>query len=128
MSNRYPQVKKLDTADKLRARLDELGVDLPFDHDVDPAGALAQPMTVTNGRGGDLVVANRFAVLPMEGWDGTTDGRPTDLVRRRWGRFAESGCGLVWGEATAVRPDGRANPHQLVMGEDEIPADERVLI
>jgi len=120
VSNRYPQVKKLDTADKLRARLDELGVDLPFDHDVDPAGALAQPMTVTNGRGGDLVVANRFAVLPMEGWDGTTDGRPTDLVRRRWGRFAESGCGLVWGEATAVRPDGRANPHQLVIGEDTV--------
>ena len=26
-----------------------------------------------------------------------------------------SGCGLVWGEATAVRPDGRANPHQLVL-------------
>jgi 2,4-dienoyl-CoA reductase-like NADH-dependent reductase (Old Yellow Enzyme family) len=56
----------------------------------------------------------------MEGWDGTTDGRPTDLVRRRWARFASSGCGLVWGEATAVRPDGRANPNQLVIGEDTV--------
>ena len=39
----------------------------------------------------------------------------TDLVRRRWDRFDASECGLVWGEATAVRPDGRANPHQLVL-------------
>src|SRR6185436_15228783 len=45
------------------------------------------------------------------------DGRPTDLVRRRWGRFGSSGAGLVWGgEAFAVRPDGRANPQQLCAG------------
>ncbi len=56
----------------------------------------------------------------MEGWDGTTDGRPTDLVRRRWARFGSSGCGLVWGEATAVRPDGRANPNQLVIDETTV--------
>ena len=53
----------------------------------------------------------------MEGWDGTDDGRPTDLVRRRWQRFGTSGAGLVWGgEAFAVRPDGRANGHQLCQG------------
>jgi 2,4-dienoyl-CoA reductase-like NADH-dependent reductase (Old Yellow Enzyme family) len=53
----------------------------------------------------------------MEGWDGTDDGRPTDLVRRRWSRFGASGAGLVWGgEAFAVRPEGRANPHQLCLG------------
>ena len=53
----------------------------------------------------------------MEGWDGTDDGRPTDLVRRRWRRFGASGAGLVWGgEAFAVRPNGRANPHQLCLG------------
>lgn len=124
MSTRYPQVKKLDTAAKLRDRLAELGVELPFDDEVQPDGALAQPFQIRDAAG-TLDVPNRFAVLPMEGWDGTTDGRPTDLVRRRWGRFAASGCGLVWGEATAVRPDGRANPNQLVIGEttvDEIAA------
>ena len=52
----------------------------------------------------------------MEGWDGTTDGRPTEFVRRRWQRFGESGAKLIWGgEATAVRPDGRANPNQLMI-------------
>jgi 2,4-dienoyl-CoA reductase-like NADH-dependent reductase (Old Yellow Enzyme family) len=117
---RFPQVKKLRTAEQLRGHLAELGVDLPFDADVDPAGALAQPLVVTDGGAGPLTVANRFAVLPMEGWDGTTDGRPTDLVRRRWSRFGQSGCGLVWGEATAVRPDGRANPHQLIIDETTV--------
>ncbi|MBK6971204.1 MAG: hypothetical protein IPH29_19380 [Candidatus Microthrix sp.] len=59
-------------------------------------------------------MGNRFCALPMEGWDGTTDGAPTDLVARRWRRFGESGAKLIWGgEAVAVHPDGRAN-HQLV--------------
>ncbi len=120
MSLRFPQVKKLATEPQLRERLAELGVDLPLDAEVDPAGALAQPYSFTDGSAGTVTVANRFAVLPMEGWDGTADGRPTDLVRRRWGRFARSGCGLVWGEATAVRPDGRANPHQLIIDESTV--------
>ncbi len=58
---------------------------------------------------------NRFAILPMEGWDGTPDGRPTELVERRWRRFAAGGAGLVWAEATAVCHEGRANPHQLLI-------------
>ncbi|MEZ5167532.1 MAG: hypothetical protein R2695_13955 [Acidimicrobiales bacterium] len=33
---------------------------------------------------------------------------PLGSLRHQW-------CGLVWGEATAVRPDGKANPHQLVL-------------
>lgn len=122
---RITQVKRLSTIDALRAHLDELGVTIPLADEVDPTGPLATPLTIRDRSAGELTVENRFAVLPMEGWDGTTDGRPTDLVRRRWGRFASSGCGLVWGEATAVRLDGRANPHQLVIDErtvDELAA------
>ena len=63
---------------------------------------------------------NRFAILPMEGWDGTPDGRPTDLVRRRWQRIGASGAGLAWCEATAVRADGRANPNQLLLNESTV--------
>ncbi|HXH59054.1 NADH:flavin oxidoreductase [Iamia sp.] len=117
---RFTQVKKLGTLDVLRAHLDALGVELPVAAAVDPAGVLASPVDV--GGAGDRVLTapNRFAVLPMEGWDAGTDGRPTDLVRRRWDRFASSGCGLVWGEATAVRPDGRANPNQLAIDETTV--------
>ena len=66
----------------------------------------------------DRTLANRFAILPMEGWDGTRDGRPSDLTRRRWRRFGVSGAKLIWGgEAVAVRHDGRANARQLVINQ-----------
>lgn len=108
------QVRTLRSVDALRARLDHLGLDLPVDDDVvaAPDGPLARPLDVFGRR-----APNRFCVLPMEGWDGTADGRPTDLVRRRWRRFGAGGAGIVWAEATAVRPDGRANPRQLVVDE-----------
>ncbi|MCC5953803.1 MAG: NADH:flavin oxidoreductase [Acidimicrobiia bacterium] len=118
MSRTWPQVKKLGDPDALRARLAELDVDLPVDDEVQPApdGVLASPFEVA-GR----TVGNRFAVLPMEGWDATADGRPTELLRRRWRRFGESGAKLVWGgEAVAVRHDGRANPNQLCIGPHSV--------
>ncbi len=103
-------MRRLATAHAFLGRLTELGIELPFDAELEPNGPLAQPVGA---------VGNRFAVLPMEGWDGTDDGRPTDLVRRRWRRFGESGAKLIWGgEAVAVVPEGRANPHQLVISEE----------
>jgi len=115
----FPQVRTLADAAAFRAHLAELGVDLPFAEVVRPDGPLAQPLVARDAGAGDLWVGNRFCVLPMEGWDGTTEGRPTELVRRRWRRFGRSGAKLVWGgEAVAVRPDGRANPRQLRIGAD----------
>ncbi len=59
----------------------------------------------------------------MEGWDGTADGAPGELTRRRWRRFGESGAKLIWGgEAVAVRHDGRANPNQLLFSAHTQPA------
>ncbi|MEA3076762.1 MAG: dehydrogenase [Actinomycetota bacterium] len=108
---RLTQVKKLTSPAAFLDHLDGLGVSLPFDHDPD-LDALNAPIQIA-GR----TSANRFAVLPMEGWDGTDDGRPTDLVRRRWQRFGSGGAGLVWGgEAFAVNRAGRANPRQLCAG------------
>ncbi len=105
------RVAQLKTPADLRAHLQSVGADIPFDDALTPNGPLAQPITV-HGR----VVGNRFAILPMEGWDGTPDGRPSDLTVRRWRRFGRSGAKLIWGgEAVAVRPDGRANPNQLVI-------------
>ena len=117
---RYPQMKTLTDQEALRGHLEALGIEIPIDDEVDPTGALAAPMTITDGALGRTVVANRFAALPMEGWDGLADGRPSDLVRRRWKRLGESGAGLVWCEATAVRHDGKANPNQLVLNETTV--------
>jgi NADPH2 dehydrogenase len=99
----------------MRAYLAEQGIDLPLDTTVEPApqGPLATPVRI----GARLEAGNRFAILPMEGWDGTTDGLPTPDLERRWLRFGASGAGLLWGEATAIVPEGRANPNQLMINE-----------
>ena len=111
MRRDHPQVKSLRSAEAFQAHLARIGAELPF-ADPPDLDALRSPIEVAGRR-----CANRFAILPMEGWDGTDDGRPTDLVRRRWSRFGTSGAGLVWGgEAFAVRAEGRANPHQLCLG------------
>jgi NADPH2 dehydrogenase len=113
---RFPQVKKIGKPEAMRAHLAEEGIDLPLDSSVEPApdGPLASSVQI----GPDLEAANRFAILPMEGWDGTTDGLPTPDLERRWLRFGASGASLLWGEATAVVPEGRANPNQLIINEE----------
>src|SRR5437868_110190 len=111
----FPRVSSLKNAADFQARLDELGIALPFDEvlEAGPDAPLAPPYRRATG-----TIGNRFAILPMEGWDGTADGRPTDLTRRRWRNFGRSGAKLIWGgEAVAVRPDGRANPNQLLLAE-----------
>lgn len=111
----YRRIAQLRTANDLRTHLQSINVNLPFDETMQSGATspLAQPATA-NGR----KIGNRFAVLPMEGWDGSPDGHPTELVKRRWQRFGQSGAKLIWGgEAVAVRMDGRANPNQLALSE-----------
>jgi len=69
---------------------------------------LARPAAV-----GRRMAGNSIAIHPMEGCDGDADGRPSELTWRRYGRFASGGAKLIWFEATAVCPEGRANPRQL---------------
>jgi len=115
----YRRMATLKTADDFRNYLSQLGIDLPFDERVQsgPHSPLAQPFQLADG----LKIGNRFAILPMEGWDGTTDGKPTAPTIRRWQRFGMSGAKLIWGgEAVAVREDGRANPNQLLINEKNL--------
>jgi 2,4-dienoyl-CoA reductase-like NADH-dependent reductase (Old Yellow Enzyme family) len=78
-----------------------------------PASPLLQPW-----QNQGLRVGNRIAIHPMEGWDGTLDGNPSDATLRRWRRFGLSGAKLIWGgEAVAVEHAGRANPNQLLIAE-----------
>ena len=74
-----------------------------------------------------ITLANRVVFQPMEGCDGTSSGAPDTLTRRRYLRFAESGAGLLWFEATAVCPEGRANPRQLYLTEETLPAFSALL-
>lgn len=110
----YPKMAQYKTAASLRSRWAELGWSVPADDRILSAAEgspLAQPIEVYGRR-----VGNRWCIQPMEGWDGTPEGEPSDWTHRRWRHFGLSGAKLIWGgEAVAVRHDGRANPNQLCL-------------
>ncbi len=74
---RYPQVKGFVDPAALRARLAELGLDLPVDDRVRTDGPLAAPVTVVDGSAGELTVPNRFAD-PAHGGLGRHRRRPSE--------------------------------------------------
>ena len=111
------RIPSLKTVGDFRAHCASLGIDLACDDAIavgdSPLARAVSDMTVNGKR-----IGNRVAIHPMEGWDGTTTGGATDEMRRRWQRFGESGAKLICGaEAMAVRPDGRANPNQIIIIE-----------
>jgi NADPH2 dehydrogenase len=111
---KYKRVAQLKTTHDFREYIKTIGVALPFDDTLAPAGEspARKSFTLKSGQ----TIGNRFCILPMEGWDGTPDGRPSDYTKRRWRNFAISGAKFLWGcEAVAVRHDGRANPNQLLL-------------
>jgi NADPH2 dehydrogenase len=116
----YPRIARFRSPTDLRAHLASLGSPIPFDDAILSAAEgspLAAPIAIGGRQAG-----NRWCIHPMEGWDATAEGLPTDTLLRRWRRFGESGAKLIWGgEAVAVVPEGRANPNQLcapVCGRD----------
>lgn len=110
-------------------RMKSLHLQIPCDPEIVPGNE--SPLWAPIQRGA-LKIGNRIAVQPMEGWDGTTDGNPTERTLRRWRRFGRSGAKLIWGgEAVAVTEEGRANPNQLQMAphtEKGLAALRQVLI
>ena len=83
-----------------------------------PCGApavLARPCVV-----GAKTAPNRLVCQAMEGCDGTPEGLPGELTRRRYQRLAEGGAGIIWFEATAVMEEARANPRQLYLNQKNL--------
>lgn len=109
----------IGSLDELRACAERLGVWLPLSEDL---SLLAQPLRL-----GSRAIPNRFAIHPMEGADGEADGSPGELAFRRCRRFGAGGSGLIWFEATAVVPEGRANPRQLLLTERNLGSFARLV-
>lgn len=105
--------------DDVKAELTMLGEAIPLSNNID---VLRQPLTV-----GEVTLANRLAIQPMEGCDGTADGAPGELTQRRYRRFAASGASLIWAEACSVAQEGRANPRQLMLTADNLDAYKQMV-
>jgi 2,4-dienoyl-CoA reductase-like NADH-dependent reductase (Old Yellow Enzyme family) len=110
---------KFHNLDELQTECGNLGLDLRFTDDLSP---LFRPVNI-----GPLCCGNSMCIQPMEGCDGTLDGKPDELTFRRYHRFGAGGAKLIWGEATAVVPEGRANPRQLLINDQTAPHLEQML-
>jgi 2,4-dienoyl-CoA reductase-like NADH-dependent reductase (Old Yellow Enzyme family) len=107
-----------------RRHLEENHIAIPCDSGLiaGTTSPLSQPL-----RSHGLNIGNRFAIHPMEGWDGAVDGSPSELTVRRWQNFGRSGAKLIWGgEAVAVRHEGRANPNQVLINPATVGAIARL--
>lgn len=100
------------TPQEFYAQNEALGAALPYSADT---AALAAPCQI-NGK----TIPNRLTCQAMEGCDGTPEGSPDALTKRRYERFAKGGAGMIWFEATAVMEEGRANPRQLYITEKNL--------
>ena len=96
------------------------GIHFPIMEDL---SILSEPVTLANGH----VIPNRIVIQPLEGFDGTKDGNPSDLIFRRYKRFAEGGAGLIWYESITVADDGRCNPLQMILKEETVPEITRLV-
>lgn len=113
---KFKRVAQLKSAEAFKEHLSSIETSMPFEEEIEVSANSPQQQSYQLKSGKSI--GNRFCILPMEGWDGTTDGRPTEDTKRRWKNFALSGAKLLWGcEAVAVRPSGRANPNQLMINE-----------
>ena len=113
------RIPTLKSVADFRQHLASLDLEIPCDDTIEtgPASPLAQSIEPVEING--KKIGNRIAIQPMEGWDGTTTGGVTEEMIRRWQRFGESGAKMIYGgEAMAIRPDGRANPNQLIISEE----------
>jgi NADPH2 dehydrogenase len=114
-SSPITRLGSLRSLDDFHALCVKLNIQIPAEALSEGPSPIAEPAkTEINGKR----PGNRIVIHPMEGWDGTTTGGISDEMRRRWKRFGESGAKMICGaEAMAVNPDGRANPNQLIINE-----------
>lgn len=113
------QFFKYKNSNDLAAEARNRGLDIRLSEDWSPLG---KPLFIGTRR-----VGNRLAIHPMEGCDANADGSPDILTIRRYERFGSGGAKLVWGEAAAVTPEGRANPRQLVIDQPHAGGLEQLL-
>lgn len=110
---------KYKTSADLLADARAFGLELRLLDDLAP---LFEPVTIAGKR-----VGNRLAIQPMEGCDGELDGSPGELTFRRYERFGGGGAKLIWGEACAVVPEGRANSRQLAIDDNTLAGLGRIV-
>lgn len=110
---------KMNTTKEFSQIMSDAGVPFPVSENMD---ILNTPIMV-NGK----EIPNRMCIQPLEGFDGTDDGKPSDLIFRRYKRYAKGGAGLIWYESIAISEDGRCNPQQMLISKENLSEIKRLV-
>lgn len=102
------------SAQELLSHAEQSQLPLPYSEDI---STLAAPLTL-HGK----VIPNRLLAQPIEGFDAQPDGAPDARTVSRYCELAAGGSGCLWLESVSVNHEGRSNPHQLWLTEDNAPA------
>jgi len=105
--------------EEIQKKVRQENIELDFSENTE---VLNQNLIINNYR-----IPNRLAIQPMEGCDSDEQGNPGKFTFRRYKRFAQGGAGLIWFEATAILPEARSNPHQLLLDDSTEPAFAELL-
>lgn len=110
---------KMKDAEQFSREMNAAGLPFPVSSDM---SVLGEPVRL-----GAKTIPNRICLQPLEGFDGTKEGAPSDLIFRRYDRYARGGAGLIWYESITVADDGRCNPLQMIIKKDTIKEIKRLV-
>lgn len=110
---------KFKSLDEIREECERLGLQLNFSENLE---ILKREVRIKG-----ITIPNSLACHPMEGSDGNEDGSPGELTIRRNMKYAGGGAGLIWFEAIAVVPEGRASRHQLMINRANMDTFRKLL-
>ncbi len=109
----YPKIAQLKSVAALKARLEELGLELPLDERILTAAEsspLASPLSI-----GGFSVGNRWCIHPMEGWDAASRRLALGTYLAALAAFRRQRRQVDLGRRGGGRAEaGRANPHQTL--------------
>jgi 2,4-dienoyl-CoA reductase-like NADH-dependent reductase (Old Yellow Enzyme family) len=109
----------MESVDQFSAVMSEAGFPFPVSEDT---SVLEQPIEI-NGK----IAPNRMCIHPLEGFDGTPEGAPSDLIFRRYDRYARGGAGIIWYESITIADDGRCNPLQMIIKDSTVKEIKRLV-
>lgn len=95
-------------------------IHLPYSENFD---LLASPKDIKG-----KMAHNRICYQPMEGQDADENGNPTELTLQRYLSLAKGGAGIIWLEAVSVLPEGRSNPHQLMITNENLDLYKNIVL
>lgn len=104
--DRFSYPSKQAVADDARQR----NLPLPWSERTE---LLAEPCELSG-----ISLRNRLLAQPIEGFDANPDGSPSNRTVRRYCELARGGSGALWLESVSVNHQGRSNPMQLWITEE----------